>query len=145
MDLSADYQSTCVMFQILDRRQIYFILAICLKAINHSESKVNCKYHLHRDKKRFLMNDNIKDRVPLRHPSQVYGWLSFSLEDAKCGETALIPQCCCVYQLGVLGCEKKPIWFIVELLQTRWTLMILVGYAGVSALNQGEDMTTITI
>ena len=68
------------------------------------------------------MSDNIKDRVPLRHPSQVYGWLSFSLEDAKCGETALIPQCCCAYQLGVLGC-KKTIWFIVEFVQTRRALL----------------------
>jgi hypothetical protein len=39
-----------------------------------------------------------------------------------CGETSLCPQCCCVQQLGVSGC-KKPIWFIVELLQTRWTLV----------------------
>ena len=36
-----------------------------------------------------------------------------SLGDAMCDETALCPQCCCVYQLGVLGC-KKPIRLLVE-------------------------------
>ena len=90
------------------------------------------------------MSDNIKDRVPLRHPSQVYGWLSFSLEDAKCGETALIPQCCCVYQLGVLGYKNTNLVYCRVCLDLRNPFGLVVS-AGVSALNQGKDMTTITI
>jgi hypothetical protein len=40
-----------VTIQFLDRWGIYFIFIQCLKAIKHCKSKVNCKYHLHRDKK----------------------------------------------------------------------------------------------
>ena len=65
------------MFQILDRHQIYFILVLCLKAIKHSESKSIANIICTETKIGLLMSDNIKDRVPLRHPSQVYGWLSF--------------------------------------------------------------------
>jgi hypothetical protein len=62
-------------------------------------------------------NNNINNILHMRRPSRVY-------ENAKCGETALSPQCCRVQQISVSGCKKKPIWFIVEFVQTRWTLLV---------------------
>jgi hypothetical protein len=85
-----------------------------LKAIKHCKSKVNCKYHLHRDKKAHEeQQQQQQQQQQCTLVTSVTGVLS-----TFCGETSLCPQCCCVQQLGVSGC-KKPIWFIVELLQTR--------------------------
>jgi len=49
-------------------------------------------------------------------------------------ETALAQQLCCVQQLGMLGCKKKPIWFIVESIKTRQTFLWIAS-AGILALN----------
>ena len=73
-------------------------------------------------------------------------WLALfcSPKDATCGETALCPQCCCVYQLVVLGC-KKPNWFIVEFVQIRWTLLChLWVQVSMHFTTRKKNMITIT-
>ena len=63
---------------------------------------VYCKFHLHKDKQGSWRATTtiINNMLHMRRPLPVY-------ENAKCGETALSPQCCRVQQISVPGCKKN--------------------------------------
>ena len=100
----------------MDRRSLFYFMCQCWTQSNiaNQESAAN-----------IICTDTKKTHEEPQQPQQqctlvtsITGVLS-----TCCGETSLCPQCCCTQQIGMLGC-KKTIWFIVEFVQTRWTLFV---------------------
>ena len=77
-------------------------------------------------------NNNINNISHMRRPSPVY-------ENAKCGETALGPQCCRVQQISVSGCKKTNLFYCRNPSCWSW------GQVSTHFTSRKRNTTTITI